>query len=86
MILIIALFIIIYSYCAFASIVGFVQYCIILLGLLLEVPASLACFCTAVIRIGIVLIKTDFVALRTFDPHWRRPWVSEVGLWKLEPK
>jgi len=25
-------------------------------------------FCTAVIRIGIVLIKTHFVALRTFDP------------------
>ena len=24
-------------------------------------------FCTAVIRIGIVLIKTHFVALRTFD-------------------
>ena len=26
-----------------------------------------SCFCTAVIRIGIV-IKTHFVALRTFDP------------------
>jgi len=26
------------------------------------------CFCTAVIRIGIVLTKTHYVALRTFDP------------------
>jgi len=40
------------------------------------------CICTAVIRIGIVLIKTHFVALRTFDPPpQRRPRVSEVGLW-----
>jgi len=38
-------------------------------------------FCTAVIRIGIVLIKTHFVALRTFDPRpRRRQRVSEVGL------
>ena len=40
-------------------------------------------FCTAAIRIGIVLIKTHFVALRTFDPpetptgFWSRP--VEVG-------
>jgi len=33
----------------------------------------------------IFLIKTHFVALRTFDPTRRRPRVSEVGLWKLEP-
>jgi len=41
-------------------------------------------FFTAVIRIGIVLIKTHFVALRTFyptRPTRRRPRVSEVGLW-----
>ena len=41
-------------------------------------------FGTAVIRIGIVLIKTYFVTARTFDPR-RRPGVSEVGLWELEP-
>jgi len=31
------------------------------------------CFCTTVIRIAIVLIKTHFAALRTFDPPPETP-------------